>query len=52
MQICGERHQKSWLVVPKKSASLYTSYDANIEVDQEDDLPIEIIEEASMTKEQ
>ena len=52
MQISGEHHQNSWLVVPKKTASVFTSYDARREMDDEDDLPIELIEETSWTKEQ
>ena len=51
MQINGEHHQNSWLVVPKKSASVYTKYVNAREVDDEDDLPIELIEEVSWTKE-
>ena len=61
MQISGEHHQNLWLVVPKKTASVFTSYDENRRstkdgmnqfIDDEDDLPIELIEEARWTKEQ
>jgi hypothetical protein len=61
MQISGEHHQNSWLVVPKKPTAGFTSYDEDREptkdgmnplIDDEDDLPIELIEEARWTKEQ
>ena len=61
MQISGEHHQNSWLVVPKKTASVFTSYDEDREptkdcmnqfIDNEDDLPIELVEKARWTKEQ
>ena len=61
MQISGEHHQNSWLVVPKKTAPVFTSYDedrqpsnddVNQVIDDEDELPLELVEEASWTKEQ